>query len=129
MKNSYTNILNLLIVSILLMLIMVAFPSCRKMEIDENAKLQFSTSMVSFDTVFTTVGSVTKRFMVRNTHDFSVTTSVRLAGGKSSYFSMNVDGVAATEIDELEISSLVESSLGYSLIISEDNNSNILVYL
>ena len=127
MKNSYTNNLNLFIVSILLVLIMGMFSSCRKMEVDENAKLQFSTSMVSFDTVFTTVGSVTKRFMVRNTHDFSVTTSVRLAGGKSSYFSMNVDGVAATEIDELEIPAHDSIFVHVKVTLDPNNQSNPLL--
>lgn len=60
------------------------------------ARLSFSSSQVTFDTVFTTVGSVTKYFMVYNNNASDVTADILLAGGRTSNFSINVDGVSGT---------------------------------
>lgn len=79
------------------------FAACKKIEIDENAKLHFSTQELTFDTIFTTVGSITKRFIVYNKNAFPVKVDVRVANGVQSYFSINVDGVAGNHIKETEI--------------------------
>ena len=81
----------------------MAFSSCKKIEVDENARLDFSVTQISFDTVFTTVGSVTKRFTVINNNKFPVSVNVRLGGGKSSCFSINVDGETGPEVNDVEI--------------------------
>lgn len=124
MKKRYITAWHVLLVSFLSVLLMCTMPSCKKMGADENAKLQFSTSMVSFDTVFTTIGSVTKRFTVRNPNDFAVTTAVRLAGGKASYFSMNVDGVAATEFDKVEIQAHDSIFVHVKVTLDPNNQTN-----
>lgn len=77
--------------------------SCQKDEADENAKVEFSKQIVNFDTVFTTLGSVTSNFTVRNPHNFAVTLDIDLAGGSRSQFSINVDGVAGTHFKDVEI--------------------------
>lgn len=79
------------------------FSACKKIEIDENAKLHFSTQELTFDTVFTTVGSITKRFTVYNKNAFPLKVDVRVVNGSQSYFSLNVDGVAGNHIKETEI--------------------------
>ena len=77
--------------------------SCQKKESDENSKLAFSTEQVSFDTVFTTVGSVTQNFRVYNPHNYDVKVDIFLAGGRASAFSINVDGLAGTSFTNIEI--------------------------
>ena len=76
---------------------------CQKKESDENSKLSFSTELVSFDTVFTTVGSVTQNFRVYNPHNYDVKVDIALAGGRASAFSINVDGLAGTSFNDVEI--------------------------
>lgn len=93
----------LLLSSILLIISVLSFTSCKKIDIDENATLQFSSSQITFDTIFTTVGSTTQRLTVYNKHDFPVKVDVILAGGSASLFSMNVDGVACRSIEDVEI--------------------------
>jgi hypothetical protein len=69
---------------------------CRKDKLDQDstAKLLFSKDTIVFDTVFTTVGSATRQFKVYNTSSKAVKiTSIKLAGGTSSNFHINVDGV------------------------------------
>ena len=81
--------------------------SCRKDESissDPSLKLSFSADSVIFDTVFTTMGSVTKRLMVYNQNENAVTiSSVKLAGGSNSPYRINIDGSSGTEIRDIEI--------------------------
>jgi len=83
------------------------FISCRKTEktdTDPGLKLAFSTDTVFFDTVFPTVGSVTDRLIVynRNKNKLRIS-SIRLAGGQSSNYRINIDGEPATGASDVEI--------------------------
>lgn len=56
-------------------------------------KLSFSKDTLTFDTVFSTIGSATSKIMVYNRTGFALKISnLKLAGGKSSSFRINVDG-------------------------------------
>ncbi|GAB4312923.1 MAG: hypothetical protein Kow00127_03650 [Bacteroidales bacterium] len=67
-------------------------------------KLSFSTDTLLFDTVFTTVGSTTRTLTIYNPNDRKIrVSSIRLAGGSSSPFDLNIDGDAVTEIKDVEI--------------------------
>lgn len=77
--------------------------SCHKEESDENSKLSFSAEEVCFDTVFTTVGSMTQNFRVYNPHNYNVKVDIALAGGHASAFSINVDGLSGTSFSDVEI--------------------------
>ncbi|GAB6393942.1 MAG: hypothetical protein MdMp024_0254 [Bacteroidales bacterium] len=59
-----------------------------------NHTLSFSVDTLSFDTVFTAVGSATRQFMIynRNNKDALKIESVRLASGGTSGFRFNIDG-------------------------------------
>ena len=73
------------------------------MTTDPSVKLSFSTDTVLFDTVFTTVGSTTKQLRVRNTDKNAIViSSIKLAGGSSSPFRINVDGIPTTEATDVE---------------------------
>ncbi len=81
--------------------------SCNKDEIlttDPSVKLSFSADTVIFDTVFSTIGSTTRYLMVYNTDKNRVKiSSVRLAGGSNSPYELNIDGVPATQLRDIEI--------------------------
>ena len=60
---------------------------------DPSLRLSFSTDTLSFDTLFTTIGSTTKQFFVYNPHNENLRIeSVTLASGGRSGFRINVDG-------------------------------------
>lgn len=60
---------------------------------DDAPMLRFSVDTLSFDTVFTTVGTVTKQVKVYNPYNEPVLiSSVSLGGGRQSRFRINVDG-------------------------------------
>lgn len=69
-----------------------------------DAQLQFSLDTITFDTIFTTIGSTTQRFTVRNPYDENVLISrVRLGGGDMSNFRLNVNGMVGNELYDLEV--------------------------
>lgn len=88
------------------MLIIFAFVSCE----DEgylsspDARLQFSTDTVTFDTIFTTIGSTTQHFRIYNNYNENILISrIRVAGGDFSNFRLNINGVAGNEAYEIEV--------------------------
>ncbi|MDR1402905.1 MAG: hypothetical protein LBJ60_04280 [Tannerellaceae bacterium] len=69
-----------------------------------NLRLGFSTDTLTFDTVFTAVGSATLQFMVYNTNKEPLSIeSVRLANAGASNFRMNVDGRSGETFSNIRI--------------------------
>ncbi|HOY32450.1 MAG TPA: choice-of-anchor Q domain-containing protein [Bacteroidales bacterium] len=85
----------------------ILFFSCKKdtqINDDPSVKLILSTESIVFDTVFSTVGSTTKMFYVKNpTSDNLVISSIHLAEGTASQYTLNVDGVPAQTISDVEL--------------------------
>lgn len=80
--------------------------SCQKEDYADgnDDKIGFSTDTLYFDTVFSTVGSSTRSFKIRNPHKNAIQiTTLKLAGGTNSPFRINVDGVAGKEFENIEI--------------------------
>lgn len=79
--------------------------SCRKERfLSSGGELRYSTDTLAFDTVFTAQGSFTTSFKIFNPQSQRVKlSSVRLAGGESSYFSLNVDGFKGKSVKDIEI--------------------------
>ena len=71
---------------------------------DPTLKLSFSTDTLRFDTVFTTVGSITREFRVYNKTDKKLKiSSIKLANGNSSPFIINLDGEQGTLFRDIEM--------------------------
>lgn len=84
------------------------FSSCLTEEeeftFDPSATLRFSTDTVMFDTVFTSVGSVTKRFRVYNDAEKAVNIEqIQLAGGNTSSYQVAVNGVFETDFTDITL--------------------------
>ncbi len=93
-----------LILYILLPLLILT--ACRKDKImtDPSANIRLETDSVLFDTVFATIGSTTRQFKIYNPNKLTVKiSSIRLKGGTASQFRINADGIAGTQINDLEI--------------------------
>jgi len=91
---------------LLLLVVGLIFTTCRKDNLltDMDAKLSFSLDTLTFDTVFTQIGSTTLSFKVFNKNNQRLRISVvKLAGGAASQFRMNVDGFATTLASDVEI--------------------------
>jgi len=68
-----------------------------------NPALSMSFDTLTFDTVFTTVGSATRFFKVYNNESEDIEVDVRLLSGQGSKFRMNVDGIADHEVKDVFI--------------------------
>lgn len=101
--------------------------SCKKDDVitsDPGKTISFSTDTLTFDTVFTTLGSVTKRFKIynRNSEALSIST-IRLQKGGSSQFRMNVNGDPGRELSNIKING--NDSLWVFIEVTVDpNNQN-----
>ncbi len=92
---------------ILSLIAIVSIYSCKKENIvsdDPGLKLSFSSDSIIFDTVFTSVGSVTKQIRVYNKSNNSLKISkITLASGNQSAFRINIDGEAGDSFDNIEL--------------------------
>lgn len=69
-----------------------------------NLKLAFSSDTVSFDTVFTTVGTATQIIRIYNRNDKSLTIgSIEIMNPEKSGFQMNIDGESGTRLTNVDI--------------------------
>ena len=69
------------------------FFSCTDEEVmNSNVKLQFSADTITFDTVFASVGSITKTLTIYNNNNFDVSSNIKLKGLSAANFRMNIDG-------------------------------------
>ncbi len=98
-----------LIITRLMLLMLTAsllMPSCRddSWSTDPDLDVTFSLDSLLFDTVFTSLGSSTRAFKVYNTHSRRIRiSSVSLAGGEGSFFRINVNGISARTVRDVEI--------------------------
>ncbi len=84
----------------------IIFFSCKKDSFitSAGATLFTSSDTLSFDTVFTSVGSVTQSFKIFNKNSQKLKiSSVKLSGGSSSPFKLNVDGTSSNEVQDVNI--------------------------
>ncbi|MFM7710314.1 MAG: choice-of-anchor Q domain-containing protein [Ferruginibacter sp.] len=86
--------------------LLVIFFSCKKEAFitDSSARITVQTDSIRFDTVFTSVGSITRSFKVFNPNNGIIRfQNIRLMGGTASPFRMNVNGQSANQISQLEL--------------------------
>ncbi len=106
-----------------LFIIVTAFSvSCKKDKNFTKNHLDFSHDTLLFDTVFTTVGSTTKRFKVYNNNSGSIKIDeIQLMGGEDSPFRINFDGVPGVYHEDIVINGK-DSLFGFVEVTLEVNN-------
>jgi hypothetical protein len=89
---------------LLIIFFYLSLGSCRKDDFntDGNTTLNFSADEILFDTVFTSVGSVTKNLKVYNPYNQPIKTNIRLAGSGIN-FRINVNGQSGRDFRNVEI--------------------------
>ncbi|GAB3575648.1 hypothetical protein [Hymenobacter daeguensis] len=90
---------------ILLSCLLTFLPGCEPKEdmMQTTGKLEFATDSVIFDTVFTTVRTVTKRLWVYNRNGGAVKTDVSLRGISGTTYSLIINGDAGPTISGVTI--------------------------
>ena len=126
----YSFVRSILLSLLLLVAIGLLINSCKKDILDTNpsSKLRFSNDSVYFDTVFVSLGSVTQRFRVYNPNEKTIKISkIKLAGGSNSPFRINVDGISATEVSDIEIEGKDSIFIFAEVTIDPNNPSNYFI--
>lgn len=112
------------------LLLLPAFSACiddDDFSSDKNLSLVFSTDTISFDTIFTNVGSATQKFKIYNRNDKSLRIeSIELLHATETGFRMNIDGEKGTKLTDVEI--LKKDSLyGFVEVTVDPQKSPLLV--
>ena len=87
-------------------LITFLFVSCEdeKYSTSHDVMLQFSKDTLTFDTIFTSIGSTIKHFAVHNPYEENILISrIRMMNANNSNFRLNVNGTSGNEIFGVEI--------------------------
>lgn len=91
----------------IVLVIIISFASCRNPHTfsdDNTLKVEFSNDTITFDTVFTSLGSSTRHLMVYNNNDENLKiSSIRLLNGNMSQFTINVDGESGYDFNDVEV--------------------------
>lgn len=116
----------------LLLVLFVAIISgtgCKKdtLTTSSSAKLSFSVDTLTFDTVFTTLGSTTLPLKVYNRNDNKVNVSrIWIGGGEASVYRMNVDGLPG-DAEDIEINGKDSIYIFVEVTLDPSNQNNPLV--
>jgi len=119
----------LYIISFLLLAWLTTYlSSCKKDVLFSKENLSFSVDTVLFDTVFTTVGSTTKRFKIYNTSNRPVKIDhVILEGGQNSKYRVNLDGVSGIKFSDIVLPANDSLFMFVEVTLGENNDPNIFI--
>jgi len=119
--------MRILLSSILALLITSFFFSCEEdddFSSDPNLKIEFSRDTISFDTVFTNIGSSRRTLMIYNRNNKSlVVSSAKVMNPEKSGFSIVFDGVSGEDVQNTEILKK-DSAYLYVMVKIDPNNSD-----
>ena len=98
--------------------------------LDSSAELSFSVDTLSFDTVFTELGSATRILKIYNTNDQPVRINkISLERGSASAFRLNIDGLPISEATDVEILANDSLYIFAEVTVDPDNPLSISPYV
>jgi len=125
---STRNIFSSALASLFSLILFIGFNACTDDIVSTNPKykITFSKDTVSFDTVFTTLGSATLKLLVYNRNNVALKIShIGIAGGQKSPFRINVDGSLSADNQFSDIEIRAKDSLYIFVAVTVDpTNSN-----
>lgn len=104
------------------------FAACEKDEEltdDFNARLSVSADSILFDTVFTSIGSTSRRLKLYNPHAKAILISqIRLTGGNASAYSLNINGQPTSETSLLKLNGKDSMNIFIKVNINPDDQKS-----
>lgn len=113
-----------------LLLLALSFAGCNHDDVystDSRYKLSFSMDTISFDTVFSTVGSATMRMCIYNRNDVPLQFDAVMASANSP-FQINVDGQSGSLFNDLTLDAKDSMYVFATVTIDPTNNNNPLQF-
>lgn len=120
--------MNRLVLFILILFVSIA--SCKKESFitSPDATVYISADTIKYDTVFVSTGSITQSFKIFNTNNQKLLLSqVKLMGGSQSAFNININGIAADQLNNIEIAA--NDSIYVFVSVTINPNSNNLPFI
>ena len=86
-------------------ILLFLFYSCKKDIINssDNITLNFSTDTIMFDTIFASIGSITKTLTVYNLNNSDIITNIGIKGISAANFRMNINGIPGNNQSNIQI--------------------------
>jgi hypothetical protein len=115
---------------IFILILFVSITSCKKESFitSPDANIYISADTIKYDTVFVTAGSITQSFKIFNTNNQRLLLSqVKLMGGSQSSFKININGIAANQLSNIEIAA--NDSIYVFVSVTINPNSNNLPFI
>jgi len=123
------NIFPLLLIAMVTLIAMSGTGCKKETLLKSGGELKFSTDTLSFDTIFTSYGSFTISMRIHNPQNQKIVlSSVRLGNGAASFFRLNVDGFAGSEVNNIEIAAN-DSAYVFATVKIDPNNDNTPFYI
>ena len=107
--------------------IIILFGCTKEDEILYEGKLDFSTDTITFDTVFASIGSITKTLTIYNNNNSDIFSNISIKGSSSANFRMNIDGVAGNNQNNVLIPK--NDSIFIFIEVTVDPSSNTTPYI
>ena len=116
------------ILQIFLLALIILF-SCSKPdeEMMSNAQLNFSSDTITFDTIFSSIGSITKTLTIYNNNNFDIISDINLNGASAANFRMNIDGISGNNQNDIFIGK--NDSIFIFIEVTINPSSNSLPYI
>jgi hypothetical protein len=91
----------------------------------DNLYITLSTDTIHFDTIFTTLGSVTRELKLYNPYkSWLEIDQISLQGGETSPYRINIDGESSTEVTDIQIAPLDSIYIFVDVIIDPTGDDN-----
>ena len=109
----------------LLLITMAILFACKKdiTTHNQNAILHFSNDTITFDTIFTSIGSITKTLTVYNHNEFDIISNIAIKGNSAAYFRMNINGTPGNNQNNIEIPAKDSIFIFIEVTINPSNNT------
>ena len=114
-------IFNIFFITILL------FGCTKEDEISYNGVLEFSNDTITFDTIFASIGSLTKTLTIYNNNNTDIYCNINIRGNSAANFRMNIDGVSGNNQDNIFIPK--KDSVFIFIEVTVDPSSNTTPYI
>jgi len=114
----------------IIVILFLGMASCKKESFitSPDATIYISADTIKYDTVFVTAGSITQSFKIFNTNNQKLLLSqVKLMGGSQSAFNININGIAADQLNNIEIAA--NDSIYVFVSVTINPNSNNLPFI
>ena len=107
--------------------VIVLFSCSKEDEILYNGKLDFSNDTITFDTVFASIGSITKTLTIYNNNSSDIYSNISIKGISAANYRMNIDGVPGNNQNDILIPK--KDSIFIFIEVTVDPSSNSTPYI